>query len=178
MPLQSTLSGRGSGSSKAAVDTQSDGRTFGELRHDCLQRGVLFEDPDFPAADSSLYYSQSVPVNIEWKRPKEICENPKFIVGNASRTDICQGQLGDCWLLAAIASLTLKQETLARVVPHDQDFDSRYAGIFHFQFWNHNKWLDVVVDDRLPTVRDKLILVHSASNNEFWSALLEKAYAK
>ncbi|XP_068451703.1 calpain-9 [Clinocottus analis] len=177
MPLQSTLSGRGSGSSKA-VDTQSDGKSFDELRLECLKQGVLFEDPDFPAADSSLYYSQSVPVNIEWKRPKEICENPKFIVGDASRTDICQGQLGDCWLLAAIASLTLKQETLARVVPHNQDFDRSYAGIFHFQFWNHNKWLDVVVDDRLPTVRDQLIMLHSASNNEFWSALLEKAYAK
>ncbi|KAK9540819.1 hypothetical protein VZT92_003245 [Zoarces viviparus] len=177
MPLQSTLSGQGSGSKKA-VDTQADGKSFDDLRHECLKEGVLFEDPDFPAEDSSLYFSQAVPVNIEWKRPKEICDNPKFIVGNADRTDICQGQLGDCWLLAAIASLTLKKETLARVVPHDQDFDRRYAGIFHFQFWNHNRWLDVVVDDRLPTVRDKLIMLHSASNDEFWSALLEKAYAK
>uniref|UniRef100_A0A3Q3MGC9 Calpain 9 n=1 Tax=Mastacembelus armatus TaxID=205130 RepID=A0A3Q3MGC9_9TELE len=158
--------------------TQSDGKSFEQLRRECLQKGVLFEDPDFPAKDSSLFFSESVPVNVEWKRPKEICSDPKFIVGGADRTDICQGQLGDCWLLAAIASLTLKPETMARVVPPDQEFDHRYAGIFHFQFWQHNRWLEVVVDDRLPTVRNKLIMLHSASYNEFWSALMEKAYAK
>uniref|UniRef100_A0AAX7TXU0 Calpain 9 n=1 Tax=Astatotilapia calliptera TaxID=8154 RepID=A0AAX7TXU0_ASTCA len=161
-----------------AENTQSDGKSFEQLRHECLMKGVLFEDPDFPAKDSSLFFSEKVPVHIEWKRPTEICKNPKFILDGADRTDICQGQLGDCWLLAAVASLTMKKEALARVVPPDQEFNQRYAGIFHFQFWNHNKWLDVVVDDRLPTVRNQLIMLHSASSNEFWSALLEKAYAK
>uniref|UniRef100_A0A3B4XFP0 Uncharacterized protein n=1 Tax=Seriola lalandi dorsalis TaxID=1841481 RepID=A0A3B4XFP0_SERLL len=28
------------------------------LRHECLQRGVLFEDPDFPAADDSQVQGQ------------------------------------------------------------------------------------------------------------------------
>uniref|UniRef100_A0A671QB64 TAF5-like RNA polymerase II p300/CBP-associated factor-associated factor 65 kDa subunit 5L n=1 Tax=Sinocyclocheilus anshuiensis TaxID=1608454 RepID=A0A671QB64_9TELE len=158
--------------------TQADGKTFEQLRQECLQRGKLFEDPDFPAVDDSLFYSQRVPVNFEWKRPGEICKDPKFITGGATRTDICQGQLGDCWLLAAIASLTLHEDTLRRVVPHDQGFDRSYAGIFHFQFWQHNKWLDVVVDDRLPCVRSNLVFVHSADQTEFWSALLEKAYAK
>ncbi|XP_078129565.1 calpain-9 [Sander vitreus] len=175
MPVQSTLSPKGS---KKAVDTQADGKSFEQLRQECLQKGVLFEDPDFPANDSSLFYSQAVPVDVKWKRPKELCQDPKFIVGDLERTDICQGQLGDCWLLAAIASLTLNKDAMARVVPQDQEFDRRYAGIFHFQFWHHNQWLDVVVDDRLPAVRNKLIMLHSATNNEFWSALLEKAYAK
>ncbi|XP_060848127.1 calpain-A-like isoform X2 [Rhopalosiphum padi] len=153
-------------------------QNFEVLRSQCLKEKILFRDPEFDTYDLSVHYKNLRKNQLEWKRPNEISNNPKFFVEGVSRFDVRQGLLGDCWLLAAIANLTLNEKLFYQVVPNDQGFDNKYAGIFHFRFWQYGKWIDVVIDDRLPTYEGKLMFLQSAMKNEFWSALLEKAYAK
>ncbi|XP_070491574.1 calpain-B-like [Chironomus tepperi] len=151
---------------------------FYQIRQQCLESGTLFEDSEFPATDESLFHFQPTKFQYKWLRPSEISDNPQFFVEGYSRFDVQQGCLANCWLVAATASLTLNHKVFTRVVCEDNSFDDKYAGIFHFRFWCYGKWIDIVVDDRLPTHNGQLVNLHSTEKNEFWSALLEKAYAK
>ncbi|XP_046746435.1 calpain-A-like [Diprion similis] len=157
-------------------------QVFLNLKQECLSEQVLFEDPKFPAADSSLFPS-GIPTgkfsgNVVWKRPKEIVSNPQFFVDGVSRFDAKQRDFSDCWVIAALSSLAMRPKLLYKVVPKDQSFQEDYAGIFHFRFWRYGKWVDVVIDDRLPTDSEGLVCARSSDSNEFWTSLVAKAYAK
>ncbi|XP_071396119.1 calpain-2 catalytic subunit-like, partial [Centroberyx affinis] len=90
-------------------------------------RDGLFVDYHFPLGELELK------AGVKWKRPKELCLSPQFIVDGATRMDVRQGKLNDCWLLSAIASLSLHRPLLEKVVPLEQSFDDKYSGCFCFR---------------------------------------------
>lgn len=47
-----------------------------------------------------------------------------------------------------------------------------------FRFWQWGRWIEIKVDDRLPTRGDRPAHMHCAQPDVYWAALLEKAYAK
>lgn len=139
---------------------------------DTLGRDGLFVDYHFPLGELEMHSG------VKWKRPKELCASPQFTVNGASRLDIVQGKLNDCWLLSAIASLSMHHTLFQKVVPPGQDFTQHYSGCFTFRFWQYGEWVEVRIDDLLPTKENRLIYLSSPEKHEFWSSLLEKAYAK
>ncbi|OAF69198.1 hypothetical protein A3Q56_03016 [Intoshia linei] len=160
---------------KAMESKQSN---YDKIVSQCINRNVLWQDPDFPATSISMYYNNPIPYNpIIWKRPFEIISNPHFIKDGASRFDIKQGLLGNCWFLAALSCLTPNEKMFNKVAP-DQSFTEKYCGVFKFNFWQYGEWVQVIIDDRLPTYNNQLIYQSSHDKAEFWGALLEKAYAK
>uniref|UniRef100_A0A673H352 Calpain-1 catalytic subunit-like n=1 Tax=Sinocyclocheilus rhinocerous TaxID=307959 RepID=A0A673H352_9TELE len=111
------------------------------LLQKCLKSAVLFSDAVFAANQSSL----GIPVDpdpkkaVKWLRPKEITSNAVFVEGTMGTTDICQGQLGNCWLLAALSCLTMHPTLFVKVVPSGQSLSESYAGIFRFRVRGNRK---------------------------------------
>ncbi|XP_039904896.1 calpain-1 catalytic subunit-like isoform X2 [Simochromis diagramma] len=154
---------------------------FKNLKQYCLIKGVRYVDDMFPPDAKSIGQGILKPsdlAHVKWLRPAQIAPDAEFVVDGVSRFDIGQGVLGNCWFLASIGALTFQNHIFNQVVPLDQKIKENYCGIFHFRFWRFGQWVDVVIDDKLPTINGRLIFVHSKDPNEFWPALLEKAYAK
>ncbi|GFV93507.1 calpain-B [Trichonephila clavipes] len=145
-----------------------------------LRVGQLFMDANFPPVESSLYYSHRlVEGKVTWMRPHEMIPEPKLLIDNISRHDIVQGVLADCWFLSSCAAVAQRPDLMRRVIaPYQPLYGMGYRGIIRFRFWRFGKWINVYVDDLLPTREGELLFSRCSDRREFWVALLEKAYAK
>ncbi|KAF7988246.1 hypothetical protein HCN44_007778 [Aphidius gifuensis] len=124
-------------------------------------------------------------IRMELKKIKAIRmglekNKPVLFIENKNNYHVKQGRLGNCWFIVGLINLRYFPNLFEFIVsPRDQSFDNdNYGGIFHFRFWQVGTWVDVVIDDRLPTSERKLITASSGNSNVFWPALVEKAYAK
>lgn len=64
---------------------------YEKLRRQCIAKGNMFEDPYFPADDSSLFYSQKLPFKPEWKRPGVSLPSSTLLTVSVCRFPCLQG---------------------------------------------------------------------------------------
>lgn len=145
-----------------------------------------FTDQEFPPSDQSLFVDTDHPaaklqVVNKWSRPEEVLREqgqdsrPCLFAGTANPSDVCQGHLGDCWFLSAVAVLT--EASRISDVMITPEFNEE--GIYTVRFCIQGEWVPVVVDDWIPCeARGKPAFATSRKGNELWVSILEKAYAK
>ncbi|CBI16540.3 hypothetical protein VitviT2T_007725 [Vitis vinifera] len=145
-----------------------------------------FTDQEFPPNDQSLFVDPENPplrlkVVSEWMRPTDMVKEsyldagPCLFSGAANPSDVCQGRLGDCWFLSAVAVLTEVSRISEVIITPEYNEE----GIYTVRFCIQGEWVPVVVDDWIPCESPgKPAFATSRKGNELWVSLLEKAYAK
>lgn len=98
-----------------------------------------------------------------------------LFVDGASVDDVQQGELGDCFLLAAVMASVNSGAGVAEQLIHENP-----DGTFAVRFFGKRGAQTVTVDRRLPTLTDGegLAYAHARTRSELWVALVEKAYAQ
>jgi calpain-15 len=112
---------------------------FGDGCLGSVFESFLFEDSDFPA-DSESLGEVKVDAEIEWVRAMELEYGDKeekyfskLFDKGLDPDDICQGQLGDCWLLSALAALSNRPDTIRKCFLTRQ-FNPR--GKYRLRLWD------------------------------------------
>ena len=130
----------------------------------------MFLDKEFPAEDKSLGALETSKEGVEWKRLEahravgdEKPPTMKLFEGHIETKDVCQGALGDCWLLSAIACMTEFHGAIQQIFySHKANPRGKYyVELFDIQA---GKWVTIVVDDLFPHKNGKLMFSASATS--------------
>ena len=177
--------------------------TTEELMDHCRNNKTIFIDTVFPPTDDSLYKGgdkdlhavrgtvrQPPPENalhpVVWRRPVEFMapagkdavtdiSTIHIFEGLIEPKDIKQGQLGDCWLMSAIACIAEFPDLVQRLF-----ISKEYNpyGVYRLRLCKHGEWTEIVLDDYFPCFPEDGPFYSRAHEGELWVMLIEKAFAK
>lgn len=79
------------------------------------------------------------------KRVVDIFDDPKFFIDGPTAHDVRQGRDGDCWLMAALCTISNKAGLIEKCcVAHDQE-----VGVYGFVFHRDGEWFSEIIDDKV-----------------------------
>mmetsp|Transcript_3316 Transcript_3316/g.6299 ORF Transcript_3316/g.6299 Transcript_3316/m.6299 type:complete len:512 (+) Transcript_3316:58-1593(+) len=166
----------------------------------CRCIDLRYVDPKFPATSESVNKSHPKGHYFAWMRAHELAMS-KGYVGTylfnegISAGDVCQGGLGDCWLVSTIAALAEYPGLIQRIfiTKETSPFGRYVLRLFDISIpletaaeegrgAKKGKFVNVVVDDLLPCKCDggypRPLYLKMDESGEIWPLLIEKALAK
>eukprot|EP00854_Cymbomonas_tetramitiformis_P005783 gene5783-6975_t len=155
----------------------------------------MYEDSSFTGAKAlgklSGYQESELDSTFEWVRTSQVVSESspsssvkedvppmRLFQGKIEPADVCQGAVGDCWLIAAFACLAEFPGAIQKVfVTREQNSRGKY--IIRLYDAIAEQWVRVTVDDTVPRKKGESGAFFVQPNgNELWVVLLEKAFAK
>jgi calpain-15 len=117
--------------------------------------------------------------NTIWLRPPEIPSKAPWAIfrrGAVSGDDVRQGQIGNCWFLAALS--VVAEQRPEHILKLFLTKEVNFYGLYQVRLCKDGEWKIVVVDDLFPCNKFKQLLFSKGANSQLWVSILEKAYAK
>eukprot|EP00435_Cladocopium_sp_Y103_P000388 s4523_g1.t1 len=136
-------------------------------------------DESFPHSEESIGKKKE----CDWVRAKDLAE-PPALFSSVEPADACQGALGDCWLIAALAGVAEFPNFI-----RDHIFETKALaedGKYRIKLydWTSKSWKVMEIDDYIPCQPRKwyepsaVTLFAQVSNKQLYVVLMEKAFAK
>ncbi|EFJ51357.1 hypothetical protein VOLCADRAFT_103605 [Volvox carteri f. nagariensis] len=148
---------------------------------------VCLRDKSFPHSHAAIgewknKTPEQIDSEVQWRRIADIVAassrtGAKLFADRIEPGDICQGQLGDCWLMSALACLA-NQEGAVQQVFLTKEYNA--YGKYKVRLYDAPKeaWVTIAVDDWIPCGQDGRPIFAKPNGDEAWVLLLEKAMAK
>ena len=144
-----------------------------------------YTDRAFPP----LWWSVGIvtPANMVWKRLSVLFPNAGLVddeSGSFDPSDVDQGRIGDCYILAALAALSTRPEVIRTMLRHNASLTQPAADGKYIVELNCFGKRTIVVDDWVPceydAARDRFMpkCCMKRAGDEIWPAIVEKALAK
>ncbi|KAF0718530.1 Aste57867_1632 [Aphanomyces stellatus] len=173
---------------------------------ECKAKNRIFRDIEFDLGMNEYDCLSSLTESWDSGAPggalrvRQIFKDPIFCDDGFDAADIKQGTTGNCWFLAALASVCCVPRIIENIcVARDEK-----VGVYGFIFFKDGEWKHVIIDDQLFVtttdfdhayetnfIKDKaqfkeimrsgsqaLFFGKSSSERETWLPLIEKAYTK
>ncbi|CCW64468.1 unnamed protein product [Phytomonas sp. EM1] len=155
----------------------------------CIQHNIKFVDFFFPPEQRSLQIGSQAKLKLlPWERPSMYLSDAntqqcRLFRNGVHPKNIDEGELGDSWLIGAIAALAEFPDKIRDLFRHPQSLEQgkreRSLGIYRVTLNKDGWWINVVVDDYLPVFGGRPAFARTKGDPaEIWVSILQKAYAK
>jgi hypothetical protein len=125
--------------------------------------------------------------DVEWVRAMDLNRDDKdYLWGDISPTDIQQGNVGNCWLIAAYAAIAQYPHLIKSSFVHGKMSQTgQYTlKLFDVMKGTRGKWVTLEIDDMIPCKpREAMqrnaqpVFARASNNGELWPMILEKGFA-